>query len=301
MTEHDVREILGLAAEDDTGLGPDMAAILGAGRRARRRRRMASGLGAVTGVAVVAGVAVLASGVLGAAPKQAAGVPTTSMPAVSSPASPTAGPSGTPTAGPTSASAPPSARPTTSAEMQARMDDQLRREQQVLDQHGTRVTTIIVNTLDPSGTHITLNNGPSAGGLDSPAYYDVGYSHTWHDGERVGTLRVTFMGSGQDLGEGFGPLCGTLPHPNGQDEHWWASCTTETLPDGTVVKVGKGTSTDPNAITASAIHTDGSKVSVSMTVIGYGKKLDPDPPHLKSIPVTQDQLKALVSNPELRW
>ncbi|MGW1996579.1 hypothetical protein [Embleya sp. NPDC001921] len=172
---------------------------------------------------------------------------------------------------------------------------------------------VIIEALDPVNAHVRFI-APGYGG-DSNGFTHARYDGAWRDDGQMGNLAVTFyspkLAVGNELRAGQGPrspldnpadLCGTLPHPEGLDANRWNECTRETLPDGRVISVGRGTSTDPEAVTATVTRTDGSKVSISVTVHGYRQTTPPiEGTPLTTIPVTQAQLKQLVEDPRIKW
>ncbi|MYS86891.1 hypothetical protein [Embleya scabrispora] len=172
---------------------------------------------------------------------------------------------------------------------------------------------VIIETLDPAKAHLRFI-APEYGG-DNDGFTHARYDGAWQDGDRTGNLAVTFyspkLAVGNEPRAGQGPkipldnpadLCGTPPDPEALDTNRWNECTPQTLPDGRVISVGRGTSTDPDAVTATVTHPDGSKVSVSMTVHGYGQTTPPTQgTPLTTIPVTQAQLKSLVEDPRIKW
>lgn len=320
MSEDEVRDILELAAGPEhptPGTGPDMAGLFAAARAARRRRRTLTLVAGAAAVAIVGGGTTAALSQLGGADAGTGSATTTaptSPPPLTrgTPSQPpaTTAPPGTTAPPPTYAPVwPPSNQPAPTGAPSNSFDAQSRETDRVMDVRANPALTYLAETLDPQGSHIRFQGFKRAAGPTTYEFYV--FRANWQQDGGTGSLSVGFYAPGIPVGHHEGgsperlaavqPQCGELPARLEDDSFRWTECTTETLPDGTTLRLGKGSDSKSTAITATHTRADGGAVTVSLGTGTYERESNNTTTEtpLANLPLTQSQLREAVLSPHL--
>ncbi|WP_020579032.1 hypothetical protein [Actinopolymorpha alba] len=307
MDDNNIRAALERSLDGEPAGNPPMTDDVTRGRKALRWRRARATAGAVCGVALVVGAAYAVPGVVGGGTQASffGGGPATPTTGPSSPAAtPTASPSATPR--PTTPAPRPSVTvPDTPKPTVARGGSTGPGKVDTLP--GPLPTAsfrgVVVKHL---GTPNYSANGVSYSGT-SPDQHDEELSWgTWSDGDAKGTVVVALYRPGADLQWiDKGPdrrSCAVRPVKSFVDGFSWTSCRSETLADGSTLRVAEGRDPHAAARGVTLLRKDGWIVSIA-TSTGYfergGEDLSTLEPTLAALPLTVETMRAVVTDPDM--
>lgn len=276
-----IRQLLERTVIGAPRTSPPIQDDLARGRRALRRRNGAVVAGAVAGIGLVAaGIAYMPNLVGVASDPGIAGNPTA-----------------TTSVKPTQ---PPSTASTSATEAPGAGDG-------CLDEPCSSFGDVLINRL---GT-VHFKEVSVIGGVGGEAAWQEVAWNTWTAGKAEGTV-VAVVDESKDL-EAYiddgpdGKPCAVRPVNVAHDPAFgWTTCTTERLPNGGTLRVAEGGDAYAPARAATLITKGGTVVSIAVSTAyferdpGDSQPTDPDfPPKLSELPLTVDQLKAVVTDPRM--